>query len=399
MLAAMSGTLLALHWLTLIVLGLCAVTVVLNLLVFPGLKAAEAPADAPLVSILVPARNEEDNIAGCVESLLAQDYPNWELFVLDDHSSDRTGELVRELFARHGGGGRVELLQGEALPGGWVGKNWACHQLSQQARGDYLFFTDADTIHGAGTVTGAVGFAQKHRADLVSAWPRMITETLGEKLIIPIIVVVGFAMCPHWLAMLLQGYPGLARRLPKTFLRMLSGANGQFMFFSRRGYSQIGGHACVKNNVVEDVALGREVAGQIGEGLRLFNCDSLRFSTVRMYRSSAETWNGFTKNLRAIFEDREAAFWLFLIAMWGCFIVPCFRWAWTNEALRTYALAELGLVVFIRAAVTMRFRLTWLGALLHPFGVGLVIACALQSWRLSHSGRVEWKGRTYRPEI
>ena len=227
----------------------------------------------------------------------------------------------------------------------------------------------------------------------------MITETLGEKLIIPIIVVVGFAMCPHWITMLLQRYPGFARRVPKSVLRAMGGANGQFMFFSRRGYTQIGGHTCVKNNVVEDVALGREVAAHIGNGLRLFDCESLRFSTVRMYRSFGETWHGFTKNLRAIFEDREVAFWLFLLAMWGCFLVPCFRWAWANEALRPYALAELGLVVLIRFVVTLRFRLTLLGALLHPFGVGLVIACALQSWRLSHTRGVEWKGRTYRPEI
>jgi hypothetical protein len=227
----------------------------------------------------------------------------------------------------------------------------------------------------------------------------MITGTLGEKLIIPIIIVVGFAMCPHWLAMLLQRWPGIARRLPREVLRAVGGANGQFMFFSRKGYAQINGHVGVKNAVVEDVALGRAVAEQIGNGLRLFNCESLRFSTVRMYRSFGETWSGFTKNLRAIFEDREVAFWLFLLAMWGCFIVPCFRWAWASETLRPYALAELGLVVFVRLAVTMRFRLTWLGALLHPFGVGLVIVCALQSWRMSHSGRVEWKGRTYRPEI
>jgi chlorobactene glucosyltransferase len=395
----MSTSLMFLHGLILFVLGFCALTLIANLIVFRGLRAASAPPHPPLVSILVPARDEERNIHACVESLLAQDYPNWELFVLDDHSTDATGNIARDLFNAHAGKQRREILNGQTLPGGWVGKNWACHQLAQNARGDFLFFTDADTIHAPGTVTAAVAFAQKNRADLVSAWPRMITETLGEKLIIPIIVVVGFAMCPHWLAVFLQRFPAIAAKLPKSVLRMVGGANGQFMFFSRRGYQRIGGHAKVKGNVVEDVTLGREVAEEIGNGLRLFNCESLQFSTVRMYRSFGETWLGFTKNLRAIFEEREVAFWLFLLAMWGCFLVPCFRWLWANEAIWPFAVAQFALVAAIRVAVTWRFSLTWLGALLHPLGIGLVIACALQSWRLSHTRGVEWKGRTYRPQI
>lgn len=384
-----------LHWLILFVLGFCALMLIGNLIVFRGLRASAPPPQPPMVSILVPARNEARNIRACVESLLAQDYPSWELLVLDDHSDDGTGQIARELCS----GQRGTVLNGQALPGGWVGKNWACHQLSEKARGEYLFFTDADTIHAPGTVTAAVVFAQKHRAHLVSAWPRMITKTLGEKLIIPIIVVIGFAMCPHWLAVLLQRYPAVARRLGKTVLRAVGGANGQFMFFSRDGYRRVGGHAAVKNYVTEDVALGRAVAEQIGNGLRLFNCESLQFTTVRMYRSFGETWAGFTKNLRAIFEEKEVAFWLFLLGLWGCFLVPCFRWIWANDAIRPYALAEFALVIALRFVVTWRFKLTWIGALLHPFGIGLVIAIALQSWHLSRTRGVEWKGRTYRPEI
>lgn len=395
----MFGSFVLAHWLILFVLGVCALILIGNLLVFRGLTPATAPADAPLVSILVPARNEARGIEACVGSLLLQDYPNWELLVLDDHSDDGTGKMVRELFAAHRGPQRIEVLNSAALPNGWVGKNWACHQLSEQARGEYLFFTDADTTHAPGTVTAAVAFARKHRSDLVSAWPRMITETLGEKLIIPIIIVVGFVFCPHCLTVLLQRYPGVARRLGKTVLRALGGANGQFMFFSRKGYTHIGGHVSVKGNVVEDVSLGRAVAGEIGNGLRLHNCESLRFSTVRMYHSFGETWAGFTKNLRAIFEDREAAFWLFLLGLWGCFLVPCFSWLWVKDAIRPYVLAEFALVVLLRFTVTWRFALTWLGALLHPVGIALVIGIGLQSWRLSRTRGVEWKGRTYRPEI
>jgi chlorobactene glucosyltransferase len=170
-----------------VLLGLLGslVAVVANLSCFGGLRpAAPLPADAPLVSILIPARNEERNIGACVSSLLAQDYPAWELLVLDDHSEDATGEIVRSLIAK-APVVQARLMDGTALPAGWTGKSWACHQLAQQARGAYLFFTDADTAHAPDTIAAAVAHATRTRADLLSAWPRLITITWGEKLVIP----------------------------------------------------------------------------------------------------------------------------------------------------------------------------------------------------------------------
>ncbi|MBP1633336.1 MAG: glycosyl hydrolase, partial [Acidobacteria bacterium] len=123
--------------------------------------------EGPLVSILVPARNEEATIAGCLCSLLAQDYPNLEILVLDDGSEDATPDIVRAL-----GGSRVRLLAGAPLPSGWTGKNWACQQLSRAARGDLLCFVDSDTTLDPGTVSAAVGLQEEHRAGLVSFLPR-----------------------------------------------------------------------------------------------------------------------------------------------------------------------------------------------------------------------------------
>jgi chlorobactene glucosyltransferase len=188
---------------------LALAAVLLNIASFSSLRRVLPPAsrDAPLVAVLVPARNEARNIEACVSSLLAQDYPNYELIVLDDHSDDSTGEIVRQLGL--GAAGDRRLISGEPLPAGWTGKNWACHQLARAARGDFLFFTDADTIHAPGTISAAVFAAQENRADLLSAWPRLITRTWGEKLVIPMILVLGMVLYPHWLLRLLQNFPRL----------------------------------------------------------------------------------------------------------------------------------------------------------------------------------------------
>lgn len=372
-----------------LLLGLAGV--VANLACFDSLRPAAAPpaGDAPLVSILVPARNEALNIGACAGSLLAQDFPNCELLVLDDHSTDGTGEILRQLTAASG---RLRVLAGDPLPHGWTGKGWACHQLAAQARGEFLFFTDADTTHAPGTVSAAVAYAQERRADLVSAWPALLTATPGERLIIPMIVFLGMVMYPHWLLRFLQNHPHLAARTPAWARRVLGAANGQFMFFTRAAYDRIGGHALVRDHLVEDVALGRAVTARIGHGMRLFNCDSLRFSTVRMYRSFGETWAGFTKNLRAAFEESLAGF--LAIGAWQLcgFLLP---FAFAVLAPRPLVFAQIAVIYLIRIVLTVRFRTSWLSCLLHPVSELLGLAIGLNSWRRSARGGVSWKGRTY----
>jgi chlorobactene glucosyltransferase len=278
------------------------------------------------------------------------------------------------------------------LPAGWTGKGWACHQLSQQAAGDFLFFTDADTEHAPGTVSAAVAYAQKHRADLVSAWPRLVTVTWGEQLIIPMIVLVGLTLYPHWLVLLLQKFPHLAARVPQRLRRPLGAANGQFMFFSRTGYERIGGHAAVHDHVVEDVALGRAVTTRMAEGLRLRNCESLAFSTCRMYRSLGETWAGFTKNIRAAFERSLAAF--LALGLWQlcAWLLPFVFVIW---APRPLVFAQIAVIYAARIVLTVRFRTSWLSCALHPVSEALALCIGLNSWLRSARGGVSWKGRVY----
>ena len=382
------------HGIVLAILLWSLTMVIANLACFDGLRAAGAfGADALMVSILVPARNEARNIEACVRSLLAQDYPNFELLVLDDHSEDGTGEIVRGLGVSESGE-LARLLPGEALPPGWCGKNWACHQLSQAARGTFLFFTDADTAHAPGTVSAAVAYALRNRAGLVSAWPRLVTVTLGEKLIIPMIVLLGMVLYPHWLVLSLQRHTHLAARIPARYRRMLGAANGQFMFFTRECYETIGGHAALRDHVVEDVALGRAVAARMHEGLRLRNCESLAFSTCRMYRSLGEVWEGFTKNLRAAFEESLANFLIIGATQAGCFLLP-FALLFLPLRGKGFVIAEVALIYLIRIILTARFRTSWLSCALHPIGHALALAIGVNSWRRSAGGGVTWKGRTY----
>lgn len=374
-----------------ILLGILAAlgNLLVNLAHFTGLTAVEPPADGTLVSVLVPARNEARCIERCIRSLLAQDYPRLEVIVLDDCSEDGTGEILRAINDP-----RLRVIGGSPLPAGWVGKNWACHQLSQAARGEFLHFIDADTEHAPGTISAAVAMADRERASLVSAWPRLAMISLGEQLIIPMIVFFGMTFYPHALFVRLQRYPLAMRRVSRRLLRYLGAANGQSLLFRRSAYDTIGGHAALRDHLVEDVGLGREVASRIGDGLRLINCEAQNFSTCRMYHSLAETWSGFTKNSRAVFEGNVAGFYAAGFAQFVFFLLPFFLLAVPGTTRVLAGLSVAG-IYLLRSILAWRFRTSWLSVLLHPIGQLLTLGIGLNSAIRSTFGGVQWKGRSY----
>jgi len=383
---------LLLHAIILGILGASFLGLGVNLLFFRSLAAIPAAISHGRVSILVPARDEERSIRDCVSSLLAQDCPDFELLVLDDGSSDRTAAIVCDLFE---GNPRHRLITGATLPGGWTGKNWACHQLSQAATGQWFLFTDADTVHSPGALRAALAMAAGARADLLSAWPRLMTLTLGEKLVIPVLHIIAIGWFPIALLQFLQNRPRLAARVRPGLLRSWGGANGQFMLFSRAAYQRIGGHSAVRDHIVEDVALGREIARRIPEGMRLVNCDASRLIDCRMYRSFREVCDGFTKNVRAAFEDDLAAWWLVGGLQFTAFFLP-FLLIFFPSQFR-FALLEVALIYTFRVILAFRMRTSWVGCILHPIGHLLAMAIGIRSWINTAGSGVEWKGRTYRP--
>ncbi|MFU8889774.1 MAG: glycosyltransferase [Trueperaceae bacterium] len=346
-----------------------------------GPRPDDAEGPLPLVSLLVPARNEAANVGTCVRSLLAQRYPRLELLVLDDRSDDDTPAILARERARDA---RLVVLEGAEPPPGWTGKNWACHQLSLAARGEVLLFADADTeFFDPDAVQAIVRTLQASRADLLSGLPRQVLGTLGEKLLVPMFYWAFLSFTPLAL--------GLVWRRP-AFAR----AVGQLMAFRRDAYDAIGGHAAVRGSVVDDLDLARRVAGA---RLACRVMDATSLVRCRMYRSGREAAAGFAKNLFAAF---------------GYAILPyAFVWGWLayahlepvtllvlHAALPagvaadpTLLVASVALALGTWVLAYARLRLPIWPALIYPLTFVGFLAVALRSFVDGVRRRATWKGR------
>ena len=380
-------------------LALCFAHSLVNMRLLTRLKTSTpVSGDYQDVSVLVPARNEEGRIRDCLASLMAQQPPIREIILLDDRSADRTAEIARELGFREESGSRLQIIHGQELPEEWVGKNWACHQLSQAASPEstHLLFTDADTIHGTSCVRSAIAHAESTRADLLSLWPDQITGTWSEKMVIPLGYLLFMAFHPFPLLRLLQDRPERVLRwgFTRAQLAAFGAANGQFLLFKRSSYQLLGGHEALKSHLVEDIAFGRRVASRTGEGMRLVNADGLDLLSCRMYTGFSELWEGFSKNLRPVFEESHVGFALFGAVIFSLFLLPFLLLMLPGAILQAAVIAVL-LIMGMRLILTLRFRTSWLGLLTHPFAVILSLLIALNSWRLCQTTGVSWKGRNY----
>ncbi|GCE14010.1 glycosyltransferase [Tengunoibacter tsumagoiensis] len=348
--------------------------------------------DLPLVSVLVPARNEELGIEPCVRSLLAQTYPNLEILVLDDQSDDRTPQIVQRLIAElpPGQQGRLRLLAGAPLPSGWIGKNFACHQLAQQARGSYLLFTDADTFHQPALVTAVIERMKRENVQLLTALPEQIMLSPGERLIVPLVTFTMLSLLPV----------PLVRLRPEP---SLSTGVGQLLCFERKSYETSGGHAAVKGLILEDVLLARTLKAA---GFHMTFVDAFDLVQCRMYRSFTEVWNGFSKNLFAFYNYTLPVAFIAILLTTLLYIVPVMivlaaLFIKLPAVIVGLSLSSYLLATLMHILLTLRFvrtgKLTMLLlTLCHPLSIFLENLILLNSirWRYRKSG-THWKGRSY----
>ena len=353
----------------------------------PRLRAYPVTAEGPRVSVIVPARNEAGNIGVCLATLAHSSYANREIIVVDDRSTDGTGDIVRALEARSDGS--LRLLEGEDLPDGWCGKPWACWQGYRAATGDVLLFTDADTSHEADLLGRTVTALEREGADLLTVLPEQTLGTFWER-----------SVMPHMLFMLGVRYraPHLNRtRNPRDVV-----ANGQYIMMPRASYEAIGGHEGVKHEVVEDLRLAQRVVESEG---RLFAVHAEEYMQTRMYRSLSEIVEGWSKNVaigsryavsRVL---RPVVPWLivaFLLVAWvmppALMIADIF--VAVSDPLVLWGLGAIILSLAFWVLMNLRMGVPPLYSLIYPLG-GLVAALIVTRSAL-RGRRVRWKGRDYR---
>ncbi|HHU93402.1 MAG TPA: glycosyltransferase [Halanaerobiaceae bacterium] len=355
---------------------------IVQLINFFSLKKLEhfpSAEEYPLVSILVPARNEERNIERCVRSLLQQDYPNYEILVLDDESEDRTWEILSNLARDNE---NLHILKGKPLPEDWIGKCWACHQLSQEARGKYLLFVDADTEHKPSMLRSIIDAAQFYQADLVTGFPYEEVGSFSELLTIPLINWGILAAIPLPLAFAVQ-HPALSITV------------GQILLFARDTYDQIGGHVAVKNHICEDMALGRLIKAK---GFRWRLVDAGQVSSCRMYTNLEEVVNGLSKTIFGAINFRTSLILLFSLLLFLLFCFPILVLLLSFIVPLADVLVKKAVLVVLLSLLSwmlanIRFSLPWYTAFLYPLISAISIFIFIRSMYLTSTGKARWKGR------
>lgn len=335
--------------------------------------------EGPLVSVIIPARNEARNIERCVRSVLATSYSPIEVIVVDDRSTDGTAEIVEPAAGR-----RLRLIRGTEPAAGWFGKQWAITQGYLAATGELLLFADADTRHERELIGRSVRALQAERVDLFTVLPRQEMRTFWERVI-----------QPHVMLALESGVASLGR-VNRTRIEWHGIANGQFILTTRAAYESAGTHGGegVRDTVVDDLALAQ---AYVRAGKDIFIAYAEEFMTTRMYGSFREIVAGWSKNLASgvprMMPPIRIVRALVPYLMWLpslFWILPPVAWAlhWPFGAVASL----IALVTWL--AIYALHRIPPWYALLYPLGAALVAFIMLRS--ALRGGRIEWRGRTYR---
>jgi len=356
----------------------------LTLMNFPALPEDTASVTTgPMVSVILPVRNQASTVYDCVASLVELQYPRKEIIVVDGNSTDGTKEILAK-FA-----GKINLAEEDPLPPGWVGKNWACHTGYRKASGELLMFTDGDSVHSTDSLTKTVNFLVDSNADLVTLAPSAILRTFWEKLLQPPI---------FWLIMMFVGGKWVNDdNKPRWAL-----GNGQYMLFRRAAYEKVGGHSAVRNRIAEDYSLSRLIKAQ---GLKLRMVTASNSLGVRMYSSLPEIWRGWRKNFYSVSGNhplmratlRLVLLFTFLVLPFG--VLGYGLYHATTNPLNVYLLTGAFMAFFLWLGLILLDRsigVSSVYALLLPLAIIIYIGIGIDSTLRGALGLgFSWKGRVY----
>lgn len=343
---------------------------------------ARVPGDRlPHVSVLIPARNEATTIAACVQSLLDQRYPHLEILVLDDASTDGTGALL-DALQMHSSRLSVVHQTGDP-PIGWTGKNYACHLLAGLATGEWLLFTDADTIHEPDSVARGVEYAVALDAAFVSAFPYQVVRTTSERLLVSFLL--------DFLPLITINFAALARGDAARVA-----ANGQYLLVNAASYRALGGHASIHDELVDDFALAHRFQAQ---GHRIVLVQGDRMLACRMYHNAREVWGGFSKNVLGALDAplRWRAFlWAPIFAwLYACLFILPFAQLWSNQQF-ALAVVEIAWLLLLRTVLVWRLKRPLDEIVTTPLAAWGVMALGINAViRRWLRASIVWKGRTY----
>ncbi|HXH37537.1 MAG TPA: glycosyltransferase [Thermoanaerobaculia bacterium] len=363
------------HALALIVLAswlLALVRTIVNLALIPRLRPDGQASREPLVSVVIPARDEARIIGRTVRAFLAQTYPKLEVIVVNDRSSDGTGEIIRGI-----GDERLTILDGEEPPSGWLGKPWALYQGSRLARGELLLFADADVVYAPAAVQAAVAHLELRHPALLSLLPYFEMRGFGENAAMPMLAMTCFTFMPTWIS-------------NRTRFASLAIGGGTGNLIVREVYEASGGHEALKDSVVDDIALARQVR-RSGWATETVRADDM--VALRMYHGLAEVVEGFTKNAFAVLGRNYVAGLLFAA---GCVLFHILPYglalAGDRISMATIVLISVTRLLLFRS---LRYRLDN-ALLLHPVMVTIWLWIFVRSiWLTGIRRRLLWRGRAY----
>ena len=340
------------------------------------MAATDTVSGRPTVSVVIPARNEEACLGSCLDSLLAQRGVAFEVIVVDDHSTDRTREIALSF-----GNPQIRVIEAGPLPDGWTGKNNAVTAGSKAARGEWLLFTDADTIHLPGSLARSLDEAKRHSAAMLSYSPEQVVKTFAEKAVMPVIF-----------AELAAAYRPSQVSDPSS---PAAAANGQYILITREAYDAVGGHAAVASDLLEDVALARLVKHSGRKLFFRYAADAVR---TRMYRTFAQLREGWTKNLALLFPRPRAL--AFLRSAEFLLIVGNLAAAiWAELSGRPNLAVQTTLLTIILSGwFWLRIRkahFSALSSLAAILGLPMFSYLLWKSITLGKKGGITWKGREY----